>query len=164
MRRQTTLLVLVTLLLLVPSCKKSIPEDAADAILKELATELVGMEGSSAAKKLETVTSICKRHETDPEALSAYLKEHPNAEEKLVGFMSEAFVKEMDELNRGYEAQLAKIKEARQQALDKVSKSGEEKKREVEVAHATRAGEVKKDFEARKKALLAELKKIKEMP
>jgi len=132
--------------------------------LKELATELVGQEGSSAAKKLETVTSICKRHETDPEALSAYLKEHPDAEEKLVSFMSESFVKEMDELNRGYEAQLATAKEERQKTLDKVAKAGEEKKRELEVAHATRVGEVKKDFEARKAALLAELKKIKELP
>lgn len=163
MRRPTTLLVLIALLL-VPSCKKSIPEGTAEAILKELATELVGMEGSSAANKLETVTSICKRHETDPEALSEYLKEHPDAEEILVGFMNETFVKEMEELNRGYEAQLSTVKEERQKILEKVAKVGEEKTRELEIAHATRVGEVKKDFEARKAALLAELKKIKELP
>lgn len=151
---------IVVLFILLVGCTKALPEDKAQAVLKDLGPALASMEGAGQGSKDGTIQTICQKHGVETRSLAKYLEENPAATEKLVEFISEAYKVELTKLEGEYKGKLNAIEEEKKANLEKIQTSNEEAKREAEMAAARKAGQAKKKFEAEKATLLQELKKL----
>jgi hypothetical protein len=147
------------LLLLAAGCNKPISDQEANAVIREIAAELVAMEAASTDARMEKVTAACNKQKLDVKGFAAYLKEHPDVEQRLVAAMQESFQKEFD----AYTAR--KEQEIRTLAADPAALAAKAdlaaKLSELKQATDQDLEKMQADFNQKRQALLKEIDALK---
>lgn len=164
MTRRMAPVLFVSVILLVAACTKAVPDETANMIIKDLAGELVRMADASHNARMEKVTAVCKAHGVEAKAFARYLAEHPDVEDRLVQQMSEVFKAEVDGLSRQHDKEIADLEAGSKAELEKIGKSFADSKREIEIAAAQKSGDLKKQFEEKRRKLIEELASLQGLP
>lgn len=144
----------------VTGCHSSLSREKATAVLKDLAKELVLMEGSSIEDRMERVKLVCEKNGVEVESFARYLHENPEAEKLLADHMNDLLANQIEQKKAAFRQKLEEFDKQNRESIEAVKAEMKKRIKEIEETSQAEIERLKSDFNKRREDTLKAISEL----